>query len=240
MEEKMSKKTRLDDDASIYQARKESTEKEKLKDMPFKKRISYIWEYYKVQGLAIILILAFAIYIVYEIKTPNAQIKLYTAIINNTIHTDVWDEYEETMMELLELDPVTSEVFFNDMFIYNGTADYQMNVRSAFALYIASADIDLVIAPKSEFSNYVDIGILDKLSDQLPTDLYSSLTDEFYLSDTEDNPKVHAYGIYLADTKLFKEHSIPSTDDPYIIGITTNSQHKENAVKFIRYIYNEE
>lgn len=235
----MSKNTKLDDNASIYQPIIETTEKEKLKSMSFKKKISYLWEYYKLQGLAIVLIIAFAIYVVYEIKTPNVEMKLYTALINNSINTDVWDEYEETMMELLELDPVTSEVFFNDMFYYNGTADYQMKVRSAFGLYISSADIDLIIAPQSEFSNYVNIGIIDKLSEQLPTDLYSSLTDEFYLSGTEENPKVHAYGIYVADTKLFKEHSFSNEDDPYIVGIATNSRHKENAVRFIRYIYNE-
>ncbi|NLJ96558.1 MAG: hypothetical protein GX321_05345 [Clostridiales bacterium] len=236
----MSKNTRLEDDASIYQPRKESSENIKLKNMPFKKKLSYLWDYYKIQGLVIIAILAFAIYVIYEIRTPNAEIKLYTALINNTIHTEVWEEYEETMMDLLELDPATSQVYFNDIFYYNGTTDYAMNVRATFNLFIASADIDLVIAPQSEFINYVNLGILDKLSEQLPTDLYSSLTDKFYLSSTEENPKVQAYGIYLTDTKLFKDHSIPTEGDPYIIGIAFNSRHKENATKFIRYIFKEE
>lgn len=236
----MDKKTRLDEDASIYQPIKETTEKEKLKDMTVKKRISYLWEYYKVHALIIIGIIALIVYVVHEIKTPNVEVKLYAAVINSTIETNVWDEYETKMIENLELDPVTSEVFFNDMFYYNGASDYEANVRQAFAIYITAAEFDIIIAPQSEFSNYVWSEFLDPLSDQLPTDLYSALTDSFYLSATEDNPKIDAYGIYLADTKLFKEHAIPIEDDPYIIGIVTNSQHKENATKFIRYIYNEE
>lgn len=235
----MAKQTKLGEDATIYQPKKETSEKERLKNMSVKKRFSHLWEYYKIHGLIIIAIIALIIYIVYQIRTPNVDVKLYAAIINNTIETEVWDDYEERMIEYLELDPVTSEIFFNDIFYYNSTPDYEANVRQAFAIYITAAEIDLIIAPISEFANYVNFGFLDPLSDQLPTDLYSSLTDDFYLSGTEDNPKVYAYGIYLADTKLFKENARPVEDDPYIIGIVANSQHKENAVKFIRYIYTE-
>ena len=106
-------------------------------------------------------------------------------------------------------------------------------------LQLVTADIDLVIAPFPEFATNVEVGIFDPLSDQLPTDLYSSLTDKFYLSGTEENPKVAAYGIYLKDTKLFKEYSQTSDDDPFLIGIVRNSTNKDNAVKFIRYIFNE-
>lgn len=237
----MAKKTKLGEDASIYQPKREISEKENFKNMSLKNKFSHLWEYYKIHGFIIIGVIAFIIYIVYQIRTPNVDVKLYAAIINNTIETEVWDDYEEKLLEYLEFDPETSEIFFNDIFYYNSTPDYEANVRQAFAIYITAAEVDLIIAPMSEFSNYVHFGFLDPLSDQLPTDLYSTLTDDFYLSGTEDNPKVNAYGIYLSDTKLFKEYSRPVDDgDPYIIGIVANSQHKESAVKFIRYIYIED
>ncbi|CUH93643.1 hypothetical protein [Herbinix luporum] len=235
----MPKKTRLDEDATIYQPRQEQSEKEKLKDMSWEKRISYIWEYYKLHGLLIILGIAFISYTIYTFTKPKIDTKLYAAIINNPINTDVWDEYESKMTEYLKLDTKTENVYFNYNFYYNGPADLAVNMRQVFAAQLVTADIDLVIAPLSEFATNVEVGIFDPLSDQLPTDLYSSLTDKFYLSGTEENPKVAAYGIYLKDTKLFKEYSQTSDDDPFLIGIVRNSTNKDNAVKFIRYIFNE-
>ena len=236
----MPKKTRLGDDAAIYQQRNtQQSEKEKLKNMPWKKRFSYIWEYYRYHGLAIILAFIFISYIIYTIARPKAETRLYAAIINNTIKEEVWDEYKDKITEYLELDPKTENVFFDYQYYYKGTADYAANMRTAFSVHLFAAEIDVIIAPLSEFSSYVDNGTFDPLSDQLPTDLYSSLTDKFYLSGTKDNPKVSAYGIYLTDTKLFKDHSLPTEDDPFLIGIVANSKNKKNAIEFIRYIFNE-
>lgn len=235
----MPKKTRLGDDAAIYQQRNEQSEKEKLKDMPWKKKISYIWDYYKYHGLISILVVVFICYTVYTFTKPKVETKLYATIINNTIEPDIWNEYKEKIMEYMELNPDTEEVILNYNFYYNGAPDYAANMRQAFAVYLAASEIDIIIAPLSEFSDYVKNGFFTPLSDQLPTDLYSLLTDKFYLSGTDDNPKVSAYGIYLTDTKLFKENSIPTDDDPFLIGIVTNSQYKKNAVEFIRFIYSE-
>lgn len=236
----MPKKTRLGDDAAIYQQKNtQPSEKEKLKNMPWKKRFSYIWDYYKIHGLVIILVIAFIIYLVNTITKPRIETKLYAAIINNTIQAEVWDEYKEKIMDYLELDPKTENITLNYNFYYNGAPDYAANMRQAFSIFVAASEIDVVIAPLSEFSSYVDNGFFEPLSDQLPTDLYSSLTDKFYLSGTEENPRVSAYGIYLTDTKLFRDYSLPTDDDPFLIGIVANSQYKKNAIEFIRFIFGE-
>jgi len=241
MEDTMPKKTRLGDDAAIYQQRNtQKSEKEKLKNMPWKKRFGYIWDYYKYYGLAVILAVIFISYIIYTIVKPRTETKLYAVIINNTIEDTVWDEYEQKMTEYLELDPETEKVILSSDYYFNGAVDYAASMQQVFLAHLTAAEIDVVIAPLSVFSGYVKEGLFVPLSDQLPTDLYSSLTDKFYLSDTEDNPRVSAYGIYLTDTKLFKQHSLaPTDDDPFLIGIVANSENKKNAIEFIRYIYNE-
>lgn len=236
----MPKKTRLGDDAAIYQQRNtQLSEKEKLKNMSWKKRLGYIWDYYKYHILIIILAIAAISYTIYSFTKPKVEARLYAAIIDNNISETVWDEYKEKVKDHLELDPKTEDVIFDYRFYYNGAADYAVNMRQAFGVFLAASEIDVVIAPLSEFSNYVNNGFFDPLSDQLPTDLYSSLTDKFYLSGTNDNPRVSAYGIYLADTKLYRENSLTDGDDPYLIGIVANSQYKKNAIEFIRYLYNE-
>lgn len=235
----MAKNTRLGDDAAIYQRHNRQSEKEKLKDMPIKKKLSYLWDYYRYHTLIIIASALFIVYIVYTFTKPKIENQLFTVIINNTVTPEVWDEYTEKITEHLELDTLSEDVMLNYTFYYNGDREYEANMRQAFGVYLAAAEMDVVIAPMSEFSNYVNYSFLTPLSDQLPTDLYSSLADKFYMSDTDDNPKVDAYGIYLKDTKLYKEYSLPTEEDPVLIGIIANSTHKENSVEFIRYLFNE-
>ena len=94
---------------------------------------------------------------------------------------------------------------------------------------------DVIIAPESEFKSLAYAGAFSKLSDQLPTDIYSSLTDKFYLSNTESNAEQTPYGIYLADTKLFKDNK--KNSERYIIGILANSHHTDNSIEFVRYLF---
>lgn len=232
----MPKKTRLDEDAAIYQKHNTKSEKEKLKSMPMKKKISYLWDYYRYHALFTILAVVFIFYVVYIFVKPKIETMLYAAVINNSIDPEVWEDFQDKVTEYLELDTTSEDVVLNYSFYFNGESEYSMGMRQTFAVYLAATEIDLVIAPLSEFSGYVENDFFTPLSDHLPTDLYSSLADKFYLAGTVDNPKVAAYGIYLQDTKLYSEHSL-QTEDPYILGIVTNANHKENAVKFIKYIF---
>lgn len=232
----MPKRTRLGEDAAIYQKHNMKSEKEKLKDMPMKKKISYLWDYYRYHALFTILAVVFIFYVVYTFVKPKVETMLYAAIIDNTIDSEVWDEFQDEVTEYLELDTTSEDVVLNYSFYFKGDSEYSMRMRQTFGVYLAATEIDLVIAPLSEFSGYVENDFFTPLSDHLPTDLYSSLADKFYLAGTVDNPKVAAYGIYLQDTKLYSEQSFP-TEEPYILGIVANANHKENAVKFIRYLF---
>ena len=235
----MSKETRLDDDAMIYQKTDKQSEKEKLKEMSWNQKLSYLWDYYRYHALILIASVVFVSYFIYSFTKPKIVTGLNVVIANNTIEHHIWDEYTEKVTDYLKINPQLEEVKLDYGYYYNGSLDYAASMRQSFSVHLAASEIDVVIAPLSEFSVYVTNGVFAPLSDQLPTDLYSSLTDKFYLSDTEDNPKVAAYGIYIADTKLYRNHSLPTEKDPVLIGITINSKNKENAREFIRYIFNE-
>lgn len=235
----MPKKTRLNEDATIYQKRDKQSEKEKLKGMPFKAKIGYLWEYYRLHALFFIILVVFISYAINAFTKPKIENKLYAAIINNTVTPEIWDEYIDIITEYLEIDTLTEDIELNYRYYYNGDPEYEVNMRQAFVVYMAAAEIDIVIAPMSEFAGYVENGFFTSLSDQLPTDLYSSLADKFYLAGTKDDPRVAAYGIYMEDTKLYREHSLPTEDDPVLIGIIANSTHKATSVDFIRFLFGE-
>lgn len=233
----MPKQTRLSEDASIYQQRQELTEREKLKDMSRKGKLAYLWEYYKLHALAVLLVIVFVVYIIYNIVTPKVETELYAAIINNTISDEIWEKYQTEVSDYLNLDPKKQDVILNRSFYLNGEPEYALNMQTALVAYVSAGDVDILIAPESVFQQYTNNGFNDKLYDDLPTDLYSELTDYLYVTSTEEYPEENAYGIYLTDTKLFREYA--DNSDPYILGIIVNSKHKENAIEFIRMLFHQ-
>lgn len=232
----MPKTTRLSEDAEIYQPRKKLSERQKLKEMTtLPKKISYLWEYYRTAAFIVIAVSALVIYIIHMILTPKIETSFYAAVINNPIHPDILDQLKEDFSEHLQIDPMKEKIELNYSFYFNGAPDYSMNMNQVFSTYVASGEIDILIAPKSEFTNYTQFGFLAKLTDQLPTDVYSALTNQFYIADTDEDPEKSVYGIYLKDTELFKNYTDDS--DPYMLGILLNSKHNENNIEFIRYLF---
>lgn len=233
----MPKQSRLDDDAFIYQPHKKQTEKEKLGEMPLKDKFSYLWEYYKVHALAILAVIGIIIYIIYRILNPAIEPAFYAAFVNNSIDQTVLEQYNADFTKRLQLDPKRENVVFNTTFTFGNDDPYAANIQTAFAAHIAANEIDVIIAPESDFKNFVSAGYFNQLSDQLPTDIYSSLTDQFYMAKTEEDKEDNVYGIYLANTKLYKNNS--GNADPYILGIVAGSKHEENTIEFIRYLFND-
>lgn len=233
----MPKQSRLEDNAEIYRIRNDATEKEKLHDMNFKEKISYLWGYYRIHALVTIGIIAFVAYLLFTIFRPRIDPVLYIAILNNPISDElVINELQEELTQLLDVNTDNEKVIINNTLYLNDTGAFSTNARELIVTYIAARELDIIIAPESEFSNYTYAGCFVPLSEQLPTDLYSRLADQLYLSPTDDDPEYRAYGILMTENDLFIEHA-QKRSEPYIIGIVNNSLQKENATKTIRYLF---
>lgn len=227
-------KTRLDDSADIYQPRTEKKVKEQLKEMNTQEKLAFLWEYYKVQAGIIVLAIALIIYIIKEIITPDVKPKFNAAIINNPINSIMLEEYANSFAEKLQLDPVRESVVLNDNF-YTDDIGLASSSLQALAAYISGAEIDVIIAPETNFKQYAYYGYFKKLSDALPTDVYSSLADYFFISDQEDDPEKSPYGIYLDKSNLFG--GVKYKYDSYVLGIVANSPHPDTTVEFIKYLF---
>ncbi len=233
----MSKKTRLNDSAEIYQQRKEQRERDKLREMTLQERISYLWDYYKLHALFTIIGIAVIAYVIYEIVTPKIETQLYVAVIDNPVDPAALEEYEAQFAEHLQIDPEREEVIINPQFYFLADDEYAMSMRQVLVTYVAAQDVDIIIAPKSEFESYSYYGYMYSLSDLLPTDLYSKLSEYFYIGAREDNPEEKVYGIYLDQAPFFQDNERISSDNPYILGVIGNSRRTENSAEFIRYLF---
>lgn len=231
----MPKQTKLDEQAEIYQPRKVQTEKEKLREMSFEDKLSYLWEYYKVHAAITVAVLALIIYIVYEIVTPDVKPQFYAAIINSALPAETTKAYGDEFAKYLELDPKTQNVFLNDEFYFSTDSEMASSMQQVLSTYVAAGEIDVIIAPESDFANFAYYSYMAKLSDELPTDVYSTLTDNFYITDTEEDSEKAAYGIYLDNSDLFK--GLKYNGEPYVLGIIQNYSHIDNTVEFIKYLF---
>jgi hypothetical protein len=233
----MPKQSRLGDDASIYQPLKQQTEREKLREMSFKGKLGYLREYYKFHFFALLAVIALIIYSVYTFTHPTPTPQFTAAMIDNTIATTVIEQYSTDFATHLQLNPKRETVELNTTYNFSSDDIYAVQMKEALITFVQAKQIDVIIAPESQFTDYATKGFFAKLSDKLPTSIYSSLTDQFYLTVTEDDAQKSAYGIYLTDTKLYKNNSISS--EPYILGIVLNSPHEDNTNEFIQYLFQE-
>lgn len=231
----MSKQTKLDDDALLYQPRKEQTEREKLKEMSFRKKIEYLSEYYKFHALVAVAVITLVSYILYTILNPQSTSQFYAAIIDSPMVKEELDEYSEEFGSLLKIDTTKHTIDLDENYRFSIQDSYSMQLREALVTRVAARQIDVIIAPESEFANYAYAECFLKLSEVLPTNVYSTMTDRFYMGHTEFDTEQKAYGIYLDDTDFVKNASKDA--EPYIIGIVANSRHVDNSIEFINYIF---
>lgn len=238
----MAKGVRLDENAEIYKQREKQSEKQKLKDMSLGKKVEYIWEYYRIHGLIIGLVIALVIYLIYVALNPAPISVFEAAIIDSPMVEETWTEFGDEFSDHLGIDPEKQVITLNTNYAFGSSIDYSVNMRQVLMARISANEIDVIIAPESEFISYAKNGYFKDLAEQIPTDIYSKITDQLFLSDTvvegyeitPEDEEVNAYGIYINDTTFFQENSY--SEDPYILGIMGNSDHTENTLEFIRYL----
>lgn len=233
----MPKQINLDEqDTLFYHPKKTQTEREKLSEMNFQGKLSYLWDYYKWYFMGAVAFIALVIYFVNTILHPTPSPQFYAAIINNSIFEEPLQKFKDDFAKELNLNPKRERVEFNTAINFDMAGAYKITMQEALTSYIVAKEVDVIIAPESIFKDYAYSETFKKLSDELPTNLYTSLTDQFYLSNTEaDQNKKSVYGIYLTETKLFKENA--NNVDPYVLGIVMNSPHEENTLEFVKYIF---
>lgn len=233
------KKSTLDDSAEIYNRRENLTEKEKLKNMTFREKLTYFNNYYKNKVLFIITISTFLFALLYTIFAPKTKTVLYTSIINNTIEEEEIVNLKNGFADVLDINSKKENIEIDtSLLLKNKDIDssYAMASQQKLTAQLGISEIDVIIAPESIFSKYAKEGLFVRLSDQLPTEIFTSFTNSYFLSNPEGTDTEGAYGIYIEDSSIYK--NIKSPEDRPVLGIVANSKNKENSVEFIKYIFN--
>lgn len=230
------KKTTLDDEASIYQKRKNTYTKEDIKDMSGKEKLKYFKDYYlKIVIIALVAIVAIGI-LIKDIVFDRSESILYVSCVNECqiSNTDkLADELKEFIKPEKE-DDFTTVVSYD----LNNT---QFNM--SFVTLLNAGSIDLVVCPYDYFVEASGAGTFVNLSEFLPEEIYNSLSDKILtasLTETDidgnviDSAAPEPFGIDISDNKYFA--ACAGNAEKVVLCAVNGTMHEENVLKAITYL----
>ena len=222
----MKKESILDEEAYIYNHRSDENESDKWKKMSRKQKFAYFNDYYRNKIIAAIIVLGFVFSVLYTMFSPKPEVVASVAVIN-----DYWDEEKtvELTKELssyLELQEGKQEVQIDDTYILEATGmgNEVANTQRLVAKF-AAGDINIVIADKAKFDEFVSSDTFAKVSEVLDSAVPYG-----------DRLISNGYGISLKDSKLLKE--LGSVQDEPVLGVLANADEEDYKYisKLIKYI----
>lgn len=243
------KRKRLDDNATIYQKRELKSEKAKLSEMNIKEKFSYLMTYYAGKTVLTLLIIVGVFLALYSILKPKVKPVLYVVAINNSVDDDLATSLEEEISALLDIDDMEKVIIDNTFYIQNNEEGIETNDTAInqikLTTFIAAKEIDIVIAPEGVFSQYTKSDFFINLEEELPNDIFVALSEQLYFGKVEvnsddelDSNKTKPYGIILDNLSYYENTDFPD-GEKRILGIVSNSPHKNNSISFIRYLFEE-
>lgn len=234
---------------------------ENLKILKGKTKIQYIWDYYKFP-LAILGILLYILaYILYGHFSARDSV-LYAALVNINAGTNLRKGLEESFLDYMNLNPSKNKLeLYTGLYLTDDklNENYQYTYASRMKI-LATIDgelLDVVLMNKEAFDAFSQNGYLYDLAEflmQNDTSLYNTIKPDLTANITilDDNQEEllydastsyhavteeHYYGIDLSHTRLIGSAGF---NEPVYFGIIANSPRMDNAIEYLKYLYNYE
>ena len=231
------KETRLNDNANIYQQRNENkSEKEKWKDMNRSERINYFKDYYLKKVLIGGILIVIIVSLCYTIWGPHTEPKLFIASVDLAMDSETCENVHKDLLDVFEVNHDNkdhSAIQIDSELYYAIESAYGTMATQKLLTYLMAGEIDLFIAPKDTFQFYAYKGYMAPLSEELPSQLFDSLTEHFYTLTPEDETSEQVYGIKLPGLNKYDSRNEPISEP--VIGIIVNAPHKKNTLKGFTY-----
>lgn len=241
-------------------------QQKKLKDMTFKGKVSYIWEYYKIHMIVATIVIIGVCVFIRDFRENQKPTHIYAAFINCNFNFDTTNTLEDDYVRTREIDTSKEHVYFS--YDINLDPDYFDTASLAFQQKLVSlyqaGEIDIVAGPVGIMETSADCNGYADITKILPQDLLDELADreyEFYyypghkydedelsFMDEEERALVENFepyiaGIYL-DTCSYLNNmgeygAYDLTDDESkrpILTIPVTTKRPEAAIDFIRFI----
>jgi len=210
-----------------YFKEQSKVEKKKLKDMTFKEKFEYIWQYYKIQIIIIAVVIIFLGSIINGILNPPTPAYAGVAIYEVYLGENFETEFERIMTEALIEDPMLQKIYIHS-FLSGDDPSAQMAMVQKLMAMLATRELDLFIAENEVFERYISEGMLaplDRTGVTAPEELLVYGT-------TDEDERLLAYGINLKNSAIFKDLGIKG--EMLTIGVTVNTERLDNTIALLK------
>lgn len=237
-------------------------EREALKHGTLKEKLSYFFYYYKWHVITVVLVLI-AVSTLISQMLSRKDTALYIALINAI---DVTPDADLGFEKYAGIDADSEEVIYDTTMRIDFTkmTEETINSTEKFVVYLAAADLDVVISDTDIIRQYAHSETFYNLRDFLTPEQYEAYSPYFYYMDQSvvdaKNAAQAAYdydfvpvypdprhpedmvdpipvGIYLTDcTALTDRFYFINTDLDIVLSVTLNTKKPETASAYIDFL----
>jgi len=215
-------------------------EKKKLKELSFKKKIEYIWDYYKPIMLGIILGITLISVIVQMVINISKEDVLYVASINAMTHTEENFPFVEGFKEYANIDEkkqvVTVDTSLRLNYASEEMDEYYMNSAMKLAAIIAARQLDVMLMEEIVYQRHHEDGTFYDLQELLPTKLYETVEPYLIWGSTQEDSTSRPYAIDVTEIAAV---DVKNTfgDKEIFLGVIVNTSNSEYVIQFIEYLF---
>lgn len=242
----------------MQKRRKEWASLKTLQSLHGKKKIQYLWDYFKLPLMVLALFLYVIIYIAYRHFTYQPPV-LYTALVNINAGETLTKQLSEDFLDVMGIN--SSQ---NKLYLYSGLylTDDENNIYHEYTYasrmkIIASIDgeqLDVVLMNREAFDAFSQNGYLCNIEELLEREapaLYHELkpfiADNTFIA--EDNSfelqfdssilyhavtEEYPMGLDITQTDFIQQAGFPET---IYLGIIANSPRKDTALAYLHYLF---
>lgn len=216
-----------------------SEEWAKIKALPFKEKIQYIWMYFKIPIIVAFFVIGFGTFLIVRIATNIPDNWLTVTFANTTARAGTGSEIWKDFTEYAGYDLKQKKVEFNAESYF----DYLQNQARGNAYYNAfvsladAGEIDAITMSKDSLAALGQSGRLFDLNDEACASLKEKYADRFIYY-TPVNDEAHTapipVGIDVSDSLLVTKYKVYSGD--CALGVGAHSENIKEIEDFLRFI----
>lgn len=216
-----------------------SEEWAKIKALPFKEKIQYIWMYFKIPIIVAFFVIGFGTFLIVRIATNIPDNWLTVTFANTTARAGTGSEIWKDFTEYAGYDLKQKKVEFNAESYF----DYLQNQARGNAYYNAfvsladAGEIDAITMSKDSLAALGQSGRLFDLNDEACASLKEKYADRFIyytpVNDEEHTAPIPV-GIDVSDSLLVTKYQVYSGD--CALGVGAHSENIKEVEDFLRFI----
>lgn len=216
-----------------------SEEWAKIKALPFKEKIQYIWMYFKIPIIVALFVIGFGTFLIVRIATNIPDNWLTVTFANTTARAGTGSEIWKDFTEYAGYDLKQKKVEFNAESYF----DYLQNQARGNAYYNAfvsladAGEIDAITMSKDSLAALGQSGRLFDLNDEACASLKEKYADRFIyytpVNDEEHTAPIPV-GIDVSDSLLVTKYKVYSGD--CALGVGAHSENIKEIEDFLRFI----